>query len=127
MKSTLTAIFKILGGALAVASFVTLVFKLSVAYERSAARDSEILMKVNNIEGLVLSVDTKQDELSVKLNDLQRSQSEVVASQNALRSSYVNYLKNDKSLTKEAFLNYMEGIAWKIEEEKKNGSLQPIH
>jgi len=42
-----------------------------------------------------------------KLND-------IINSQNALRRSYVSYLKHDSSLTKEDFIELMNGIEWVI-------------
>ena len=118
-------IIKILSGLLTVAGVVTLVVKLSIIYERSNAERAAILYKLNDVEGMVMSVDTKSDEINVALKDIKDTQSDLVASQNALRNSYVLYLQRDNSLTKEDFLKYMEGIQFELK--KKSGSnLFPI-
>jgi len=45
---------------------------------------------------------------------MEQKMSEVIRGQNALRNSYTNYLKRDKTLTLDDFTQFMNGIEWGI-------------
>ena len=45
---------------------------------------------------------------------MEQKMSEVIRGQNALRNSYTNYLKRDKTLTLDDFTQFMNGIEWVI-------------
>jgi hypothetical protein len=51
-----------------------------------------------------------QSNMAIQLQTIQKTT-------NSLQSSYVKYISNDKTLTKQDFLNYMEGLSFDV---KKN-------
>lgn len=67
--------------------------------QKQQARTDSILVK-------------QQEVMNEKLNDIQ-------ATTESLENSYVRYISRDKSLTKEDFLDYMEGLSFDV---KKNSS-----
>jgi len=66
-------------------------------------------VKQNKTDSLLLQ---QQAEMKQQLNTIQ-------GTTEALESSYVKRLSNDKSLSKQDFLNYMEGLSFDV---KKNSS-----
>lgn len=61
------------------------------------------------IDSLLLA---RQEKIKEQLNEIQ-------GTAKSLESSYVKYLSKDKTLTKEDFLQYMEGLSFNV---KKNSS-----
>jgi len=64
-------------------------------------------IRQGKIDSLLLGA---QDEMQEKLNSIEKTTS-------SLQSSYVQYISNDKTLTKQDFLKYMEGLSFDL---KKN-------
>lgn len=55
--------------------------------------------------------------LLVNQSEIQSQLQGIQATTNSLQSSYVKYISNDKTLTKQDFLRYMEGLSFDV---KKN-------
>jgi hypothetical protein len=67
----------------------------------------ECMITQDEFRGIKDSIYLYNYRVEDKLND-------IINSQNALRRSYVSYLKHDSSLTKEDFIELMNGIEWII-------------
>lgn len=71
--------------------------------QKAAARTDSLLLE-------------QQDAMRLQLNDIQ-------STTDALENSYVKRLSNDKSLSKQDFLDYMEGLSFDV---KKNSSSEQV-
>lgn len=121
MRST---IIKILSGVLTVAGVVTLVVKLSIAYERSNAERAEILYKLNDVESMVMSVDTKSDEISTAISAIKETQTGMSLDINDLSRTNTN-LKDymmKSAASKGDVKDLMDIMKIWENEKKKNGS-----
>ena len=58
-----------------------------------------------------------QDVMEKQLNSIQTIANDYSITFKSLQSSYIKYISNDKTLTKQDFLNYMEGLSIDV---KKN-------
>jgi uncharacterized protein (UPF0179 family) len=67
----------------------------------------ECMISQNEFREIKDSIDLYNYRVEGKLNEL-------IQSQNALRRSYISYLKHDSSLTKDDFIELMNGIEWII-------------
>ena len=56
----------------------------------------------------------QQEDMKVQLEDIQ-------STTEALESSYVKRLSNDKTLSKQDFLNYMEGLSFDVKKNSLSG------
>lgn len=66
----------------------------------------------------------KTDSLLLKNQfDMQSQLRAIESTTNSLQSSYVKYISNDKTLTKQDFLKYMEGLSFDV---KKNSGTSMI-
>jgi hypothetical protein len=98
---------------------------------KSAGKDfdvSSLKSKVESIENkMVVKSDLKvlTDSIGLYNNRMEGKINEVIKGQNALRTSYANYLKRDKTLTLDDFTKFMNGIQWVVSpiEDKRNDSI----
>ena len=66
----------------------------------------------------------KTDSLLLEQQSIMRGQlNEIQGTTEALENSYVKRLSNDKSLSKQDFLNYMEGLSFDV---KKNSLIESV-
>lgn len=110
-------IFRIVGYFLATASAVTVIWGVATYFNKSETRTQHIENSLETIIETQQSESVKTDSLMFNVNRLNRNVNDLTGSHNALRESYVNYLSHDDALTKEEFIDYMQGIEFEI---KKN-------
>lgn len=60
-----------------------------------------------------------QIKMKIEIDNLKLNGVQTINNMNALQRSYIKYISNDDALTKQDFLEYMEGLSV---EEKKNSS-----
>lgn len=69
----------------------------------------------------------KTDSLLLKNQmDIQSKLNSIELTTNSLQSSYVKYISNDKSLTKQDFLKYMEGLSFDVKKNSSTSMTLPI-
>jgi hypothetical protein len=61
----------------------------------------------------------QQTEMKLQLEGIQ-------ATTNSLESSYVKYISNDKTLTKQDFLRYMEGLSFDVKKNSLTSQQTPL-
>ena len=82
-------------------------------------RDSNKILQ-NNVNQIMNTqkVQSKTDSIILVQQTQMRTQlNEIQSTSSSLQSSYVKYISNDKTLTKQDFLKYMEGLSF---DTKKN-------
>jgi hypothetical protein len=118
---------------MSIIGFATVVWRVAISFEK---RDEKSLM----IEKQLIEVNKSVIDLNMSVEDLETGQeylrseikkqgiltNKVVESQNGLRSSYIKFIKNDKSLTVDEFLNYMQGIEVGVKRDDFKDSLKII-
>jgi hypothetical protein len=120
-KTLFEAVKVYIAGIMAVVGIVTLIWSMGGKAER---KDSEKLgMKKDLTE--IKAEQTKQStridsilniviDVKEKQSNLLENQNSLLVHQNSLRSSWVTWLVNQKTLTKEDFVKYMNGIEFQI-------------
>jgi hypothetical protein len=76
----------------------------------------ETQIKQSRTDSLLLQ---NQSEMQLQLNGIQ-------STTNSLQSSYVKYISNDKTLTKQDFLKYMEGLSFDVKKNSLTSQQPPI-
>ena len=118
-------IIQYIGYFMAVVGMVTVIWRVAISFQKAEDRDSLTTQEICEIkEDMVKHTDWKifvdsiyyhNFRMGEKMNDIKKGL-------NALRSSYVQYLRNDGSLTKDDFLQYMEGIEFELKKKPVNSS-----
>ncbi|MDH7554351.1 MAG: hypothetical protein QHH74_11910 [Spirochaetota bacterium] len=108
-----------------VVGVVTVIWRVAISFQKAEDRDNFTAQEIYEIkENMVRRTDWKifvdsiyyyNFRMEEKMNDIRKGL-------NALRSSYVQYLRNDESLTKDDFLQYMEGIEFELKKKPGNSS-----
>jgi len=112
-------IFKVLGYFLTVAASVTVIWGVFTFVDNKNDADVSTQDQLEIIIAVQETEKVKTDSISVNIQRLNRNINHLTKEQKSLRQSYVRYLSNDDALTKDDFLEYMQGIELDI---KKNGS-----
>ena len=87
---------------------------------KSTGKDFDVSNLKSDVEGIKKEMITKYeikdltDSIGFYNYRMEKKMSEVIRGQNALRNSYTNYLKRDKTLTLDDFTQFMNGIEWII-------------
>ena len=87
---------------------------------KSTGKDFDVSNLKSDVEGIKKEMITKYeikdliDSIGFYNYRMEQKMSEVIRGQNALRNSYTNYLKRDKTLTLDDFTQFMNGIEWVI-------------
>ena len=114
MKTFLESIKGYLAIFMSLVAAVTFIWTLGVKSERKSSEDTSNKKDITEIKISQKEETKKLDSLIVIVNLIKQDQSKIVESQDAMRNSYVNYLSNQKTLTKEDFLKYMNGLEFQI-------------
>jgi hypothetical protein len=119
MKSMWKIIFKVVAGFSVLVGASAIIWRTAVYFNTKDVNESVIqeqLEIVINNQNAGTRVDdsicVKLDELVRKVDEISDNQVDIAENQKALRNSYSRYLSNDERLTKEDFLNYMEGLTF---------------
>ena len=87
---------------------------------KNTGKDFDVSNLKNDVEGIKKEMITKYeikaltDSIGFYNYRMEQKMSEVIRGQNALRNSYTNYLKRDKTLTLDDFTQFMNGVEWVI-------------
>jgi len=101
----------------AIISVLGVVWGAFVVYDNWKDNNKLLQTNVNSIMKSQAS-QTKTDSLLLKQQaEMQKQLDEIQGTTESLEDSYVKYLTRDKTLTKEDFLDYMEGLSFDV---KKN-------
>lgn len=107
----------------AIVSVLGVVWGAFAAYDNWKDNNEILQNNVNTIIKAQASA-AKTDSLLLDQQAKMRSQlNEIQQTTEALESSYVKRLSNDKSLSKQDFLDYMEGLSFDV---KKNSSYEQV-
>lgn len=98
---------------MAVVGALTVLWRVAISFQRGEDKTTQIEKE------MVTKYDMKKlvDSISIYNYRMENKMDAIISSQNALRTSYVKYLKsavNSKTLTLDNFLQYMEGIEWVV-------------
>ena len=110
-KAALTYI----GYFMAIFGFAAVVWKTAVYFDNKADKTTSLETKIETVIEKQNDQDTKIDSITVNLIKINDKLDQVNDNQTHLQNSYVLRLKNDKTLTRDEFIQYMEGL-----ESKKN-------
>jgi outer membrane PBP1 activator LpoA protein len=115
MIKTILEIFKTYWGyAMTLVAAASFVWTLGVKSER---KDNEKLTIKKDITQIIITQKLQTqtvDSLFNIVSILKNQQKQVIDGQNAMRTSYVQYLSKDKNLTKEDFIKYMNGLEFQM-------------
>lgn len=92
---------------------VTFIWTLGVKSERKTLDNAAIKKDLTELKQEVKKIDT----LIIIVSNIQEKQNQIIESQNAMRDSYVLFLANDKTLSKKDFIEYMEGLEFRLKPE----------
>ena len=112
-------IFKIVAGFGTLVGSATIIWLTSAYFTKKDATETvfheqlEIVIDNQN-NGAVAddSICAKLDQLVRQVNTIADKQIDIAKGQEALSRSYSRYLSNDETLTKEDFLEYMQGLTF---------------
>jgi len=99
---------------MAVVGVVSFIWAAGVKSERKTNENQNIKQDVIEIKSNQIEQKAKTDSLFKVVSVIKSDQDKIMENQNAMRNSYVNYLTNQKSLTKEDFLKYMNGLEFQL-------------
>lgn len=116
-KIAIKTILRYVSYFLAIAGAVTVIWKVALYFDDKNDKTSTIETKLSIVIENQVMLKTNTDSMIIGLTAANKNLTELTAAQNALRNSYVRYLVNDKALTKDDFLKFMEGLQWEL---KKN-------
>lgn len=114
----LTAIKGYIQFYLAVASVVVGIWGAFTIYSNWKANNKEMEKSVK----IIISSQVRQgqiDSMKIQLNNIEFAMS-------SLQTSYVNYISNDKTLTKQDFLKYMEGLSLDVKKKSLTSEMIPF-
>lgn len=110
---------------MAIVGAVTVIWRVAVSFQKSEDRDDIATQELTEIKQEMIT----KNEWSIFTDSIyyhnvrmERKMDDIKTGLNALRSSYVLHLRNDKTLTKDAFLQYMEGIEFELKKKPDNSS-----
>ena len=118
-------IIQYIGYFMAVVGMVTVIWRVAISFQKAEDRDSLTTQEICEIkEDMVKHTDWKIFVDSIYYHNfrMEEKMNDIKKGLNALRSSYVQYLRNDESLTKDDFLQYMEGIEFELKKKPVNSS-----
>lgn len=110
---------------MAVVGAVTVIWRVAVSFQKNENRDELTTAEICEIRDEMITRTEWHvftDSVYAHNYQMRRSMNEIKTGLNALRNSYVSYLRNDKGLTKDEFLNYMEGIEFELKKKPDNSS-----
>ena len=117
MKTVATYI----GYFMAVVGVVTLIWRTAVSFQKDEQRDTEIEKRLVRIEekmvtksNLCFSIDSLGEVMTDGLGQSVEATAELVKSQNAMRRSFLRFVRRD-SLQLEEFLEVMEGLEFELQ------------
>lgn len=96
---------------LAISSFI---WALGVKSERKNVEGVNVKEDVKELKEIQIEQGKKLDSIYIIVSDMRKKQNEIINAQNSLRESYVRYVSDNKSLTLDKFLNYMDGLEFQI-------------
>ena len=103
-------ILKFIGGFLSVVAAATIVWRVAVYFDDQKDESEVIKTQLDTIIDTQDHQTKMNDSIYVKLEKLSKDVNVLKEEEQALRKSYVRYLSNDEALTKEDFINYMQGL-----------------
>jgi len=119
-------IFKYITWFVTAASAVAIIWVMA-AYFTTKDNDQVIVQ-----DQLSIIIDTQEDQriaidsVCGKLDAIQRDVNNLSSEQKALRGSYVRYLTNDSALTKDDFIQYMQGLTFDFKKKETASELTAL-
>jgi hypothetical protein len=114
IKSFLELVKSYWGYFMTLVAITTFIWTLGIKAERKTHETAAFIKEVTEIKGAQVEERNKLDSVLLIVTEVRDKQSELATNQNALRNSWVRYLSNDERLTKQDFLQYMEGIEFTV-------------
>jgi hypothetical protein len=114
MIKFLVSIKSYIAAIMAVIGLVSFIWAVGVKSERKTNESEGIKKDVTEIKNIQIKQSAKTDSLYNIVTIIKKEQSELTKGQNAMRNSWVYWLTNQKSLTKEDFIKYMNGLEFQI-------------
>jgi len=114
MKSVLDFIKLYWGYFTTVLAIGTFVWTLGVKAERKTYENINIKDDVKELKVGQFDQKHQLDSVLTIVKSVKTDQEALRLNQNAMRRSYVQYLSKDKSLSKEDFINYMNGLEFQL-------------
>ena len=102
------------------AAIISIMWGIFVKVDSKKDKTTDIENKLKSVISIQSAQQVLSDSMVNKLNVVNDNIIQVMKLQNALRGSYVKYLSSDDALTKEDFLEYMQGLEFDV---KSNNSL----
>jgi len=119
------AIIQYIGYFMAIVGAVAVIWRIAVSFQKSESQNDINTSDIIEIrDEMVTRTDWHilTDSLYLHNDRMRRSMSEIKTGLNNLRNSYVSYLRSDKTLTKDDFLKYMNGIEFELKKKPNNSS-----
>jgi hypothetical protein len=104
---------------------VAVIWRIAVSFQKS---DSQNDLNTSDIIEIRQEMVTQHDwhmlsdSIFAHNSRMMSGMTEIKTGLNRLRNSYVSYLRSDKTLTKDDFLRYMEGIEFELKKKPDNSS-----
>ncbi len=114
---SLASVFKYIGYFLSAVAVVAVIrgvvisnYKANIDRQTMIKSDSTLIHEIRNLN-------SKVGTIELDIRDIKFTQKEQIEAQNSLRASYILHLRDDKALTTDEFIRYMDGIQFEL---KKN-------
>jgi len=110
---------------MAVIGAVTVIWRIAVSFQKADDMNADNTQEIIEIRNEMITRTQWYiftDSVYNHNYRMRNSVEEIKKSLNNLRNSYVSYLRNDESLTKDDFLRYMEGIEFELKKKPDNSS-----
>jgi len=108
----------------AIASVLGVVWGAFAVYDNW--RDNNLILQTN--VNTIIKAQTKAARtdslLLARQSNMKEQLNEILGKTEALENSYVKRLSNDKTLSKQDFLNYMEGLSFDVKKNSLTGQLR---
>ena len=110
----------------AIASVLGAVWGAFAVYDNWKDNNKMLQFNVNTIIQAQSKAAKIDSLLLIQQNDMQGQLNEIQGTTEALENSYVKRLSNDKSLTKQDFLKYMEGLSFDVKKNSLSGHMEGV-
>lgn len=119
IKSFLELVKSYWGYFMTLVAIITFIWTVGVKSERKSNENNSVKKDIIELKQEVKKIDS----VLVIVSDIRETQDVIIEKQNAQRDSWIKYLVNKKDLTNKDFLEYMEGLEFRIMPQKSEASL----
>ena len=118
-------IIQYVGYFMALVGALTVIWRVAISFQKGEDRDMITNKEIIEIRDEMITRTEWSilvDSISHHTARMEGSMNEIKTGLNALRNSYVSFVRNQKNLTTDQFLKYMEGIEFELKKKPESSS-----